>query len=66
MLGLILIIAVIDQIDAPIALVEINQGRFVEVDARCLPARAEEGDQVLVMLRARGECPVRGLWVARR
>lgn len=58
-------LAVVDQIDAPGALVEIAGERVVEIDARCLPPRAGEGDRVWVVLREAAECPVRGLWVQR-
>jgi len=66
MLGLMFAVAVVDQIDAPGALVEIGGERVEMIDARCLPRRAGEGDRVWVRLRPVEDCPVRGLWVERR
>ena len=51
-------LAIVDQVDAPGAMVELVDGTFVDVPVVCVPRDAAEGDRVRAR-RSSDECPVR-------
>ena len=51
-------LCVVDQVDAPGALVELVDGTFVDVPTACLPPQTQEGD-VVRRRRPSARCPDR-------
>jgi hypothetical protein len=55
LLGLAL--GVVDQVDGAGALVELADGRLLEVHRSCLPAPADEGDRFVYRDLPQADCP---------
>lgn len=51
-------LAIVDQVDAPGAMVELVDGTLVDVPAVCIPPRIAEGDRVRTR-RSSDDCPHR-------